>query len=417
MNKKISVGVCISLIAIASTVAFVITWTVSLNMYNDTIRGVTSRDEISAKMQEIDSFVRNNYLYDIDDEQIANGVFSGYISGVGDKNTVYMTSDEYIRHSSEESGQLITAGVYAEKEASGYIQVAEVYPGSSAELSGIVKNDLIIAIDGIDVLEVEADAALKLLEGEENTKITLTVRRSGEDEKHSLIRQAIDIISVGSGVVNNVGFIRIKTFNALTAPQFEEALQSFAEINEASGRSDGGVRALLIDVRGNSSDFYTPVSDMVNCLINENTIAFTENRSGVRHDLIITDDSMVFPEEMQNIPIIILVDSSTAGAGELMTVVLKGYASAKLVGTNTAGDPYFRKTQPLKDSSAIRVTVAKIILAAELEFNDAGLTPDYPVETDKKDVSYKISDFMVQELAEIHDPQIRKAFEVIATIS
>jgi len=164
VNKKISVGVAVSLIAIACTVTFVVTWTVSFNMYNDIIPGAVKRDEISAKLHEIDSFVQNNFLGEIDEENIAYGIFSGYISGVGDKNTVYMNIDEYTHHINEENGQLITTGIKAEKEESGYIIVTGVYPDSYAELVGVIKNDVITAIDNTNVREVGADAALKLLD-------------------------------------------------------------------------------------------------------------------------------------------------------------------------------------------------------------------------------------------------------------
>jgi carboxyl-terminal processing protease len=360
-------------------------------MYNDIIPGAVRRDEISAKLREIDSFVRNNFLFDISDEEIVYGVYSGYISGVGDKNTVYMTVDESARHAAEKRGQLVACGIRAEKEESGYIIVTEVYPGSNAEHSGVLRNDLIVSIDGADVLQVGAEAALRLLEGEENTRYSLAVQREGEIINYSLIRQSIDIISVESEITdNNIGIARISTFNDLTASQFEAALQTFIE---------AGVRALMLDLRAVSSGFYDSVPDMVNQLVGANTIAFKEHRGGVRRDFIVTDDTMAFPEEMQNLPIIILVDSATSQAGELFAAVLKSHAGALVVGENTAGDPYHQQTQPLTDGSAIRVTVARIIFASGFDYTETGLVPDYVVEDGA------------------NDPQVQKAFEIIETIT
>ena len=391
MNKKISIGVCISLIAIACTVTFVITWTVSLNMYNDIIPGAVRRDEISAKLREIDSFIRNNYLFELNDEEIVFGVYSGYISGIGDKNTVYMTVEEYAGHAAQERGKLVSCGIKAEKEESGYITVAEVYPGSDAELSGVLKGDLITAIEGTDVLQIGADAALVLMQGEETTRYSLNIQREGEIIEYSLVRQALDIISVESEITdNNVGVVRISSFSALSASQFENALQTFAE---------SSVRALMLDLRGNSSSFYGSIPDMVNNLVGADTIAFTERRGGVRSDFIITDESNFLPEEMSGLPIVILVDSGTSGAGELLAAILKSYAGALLVGENTAGNAFIQQTHPLNDGSAIRVTVAQIVLASGLDYAETGLAPDYPTDSG------------------INDPQLQKAFEIIETIT
>jgi carboxyl-terminal processing protease len=392
MNKKISVGVAISLIAIACTVTFVVTWTVSFNMYNDMIP-VGRRDEINSKIQEIDAFIQNNFLFldEIDEERVAFGIFSGYISGVGDKNTVYMTAEEFINRRNLEEGQLVTCGIKAEREGSDYIKVIEVYPGSSAESQGILKDDIITFIDGQAVLEMGQDTAIRFLVGEENTRVDVTIQREGEETTHTLARQAIEIVSVESEIEDNVGFVRISTFSTLTAAQFDAALQELAQEN---------IRALVIDVRGSSSGVYSSVTDMVNRLIGANTVAFTEHRGGIRRPFLSTDDSRVF---VGDIPIVVLVDSGTNGAGELLAASLKSFGNAQLVGTNTAGNAYYQQTQVLKDGSAIRVTVARIVLASGLEYANVGLVPDYTVE-------------ITGETSE-SDPQIIKALEIIDTVT
>jgi len=219
--------------------------------------------------------------------------------------------------------------------------------------------------------------------------------------EYPLIRQAIDIISVESETVNNVGFVKITSFNDLTATQFNSALQTFNETN---------VRALLIDLRNNRSDVYSsePVGEMVNSLMGADIVAFTEHKGGVQRDFIVTDDTRGFPE---NIPILILADSSTSGAGELMAAVLKSYAGAQIIGTSTAGNAYLQQTQGLKDGSAIRLTVARIILASELDYAESGLIPDNEVKMEME------VDYTIESLnRNITDPQILKAFEIIETI-
>jgi carboxyl-terminal processing protease len=412
MNKKISVGVAISLIAIACTVTFVVTWTVSLNMYNEMIP-VAKRDDIADKLFEIDTFLQNNFLFldDIDEDKVAFGIYSGYISGVDDKNTIYMTAEEYANRQSIDSGQIITAGVAVENEEAGYLRVVEVYAESSAETAGILRGDIIKAIDSLDVRDIGQEAAMRLLEGEERTPVTLTVQREGDESIHPLTRLAIALRSVEFARVANIGFIRISTFSEITATQFEEALDSF---------DSSEIRAIAIDLRGNSSNVYEPVRDMVNHFVSEEgAIAHTEHRGGVRRDFITTDSQTLFEED---IPIVILVDSHTNGAGELMAAILKSFAGAQLVGTNTAGNAYLQQTQELKDLSAIRVTVARILLTCDSQYAVTGIVPTHSVAVEGE-VSYDlgllsmIGDFDEFILDELIDPQLRKAFEIIDTIS
>ncbi|MCL2035775.1 MAG: S41 family peptidase [Oscillospiraceae bacterium] len=411
MNKKISVGVAISLIAIACTVTFVVTWTIAFNMYNNMIP-VSERDEINSKMQEIDSFLRSNFLYhdEIDKEKLAYGIFSGYISGAGDKNMLYMTREEYANRLNIENGQIITPGIKAEKDGSDYIKVVEVYSGSDAENKAVLPGDIITSVDGSPVLEIGQDAAIKLIESGANPKVDVVIQREGEVIEYSLTRQPLPIVSVGSVVVNNVGFIRITDFSSATAGQFE------AELNAMNSSGESGIRALIIDVRANSSDVYAPIPDMLGRLIGENTVAHTEHRGGLRKDFISTQDLRLLPD----IPIVVLCDSGTSGAGELFAASLKLFGGAQIVGSKTAGNSYLQETQPLKDGSAIRVTVAKIVLAGELDYADTGLVPDYEVES-AGDVSYNLETLSragdIEEISQVSDLQIRKAFEILETIT
>jgi carboxyl-terminal processing protease len=375
-------------------------------MYNEMIP-TGRRDEIHSKIQEIDAFIRNNFLFldEIDEARIEFGIFSGYISEIGDKNTVYMTAEEHINRRNVEKGNLVTCGIQAEREGSDYIKVVEVYPGSSAELQGVLRDDIITFIDGRSVLEMGQDTAMRFLIGEENTRVEVTIQREGEVITHTLVRQAIEIISVESVIVSNIGFVRISTFSALTAAQFEAELQEFVQ---------AGVRALIIDLRGNSSGVYAPALEIVNRLIGANTVAFRELRGGVRRDFLATDSTVAFDSD---IPIVVLCDFGTNGAGELMAAALRSFGNAQIVGVNTAGNAYLQDTQELRDGSAIRVTVAKIVLTCGLEYANIGLIPDYLVEM-SGETAYDLELLAgLENPQDTHDPQIARAFEIIDTVT
>jgi len=397
MNKKISVGVCLSLIAVACAITFVVTWTVSFNKYNEKFSGVSQRDEVASKLQEIEVFIRNNYIGTIDDEKISIGIFGGYISGLGDKNTVYMTAGEYVRFQNEERGKIITGGIIPEKEGSGYIKVAGVYAGSSAETFGIQKGDYITSVEGVNVLEAGADAVIKLLDGEDGTPVNVKIQRGGETFSYPLKRQAIEIISVESVMTSEgVGLIRVSTFNDLSGGQFAEAVKYCV---------DSEAKALIIDLRQNGSGYYEPLGEMLGGLTEPGAVAFAEYKGGVNRDLVVVNG-----ERTVNLPTVVLVDGATAGAAELMASLLKSGADAHLIGTVTAGRASRQTSQKLKDGSAIRITVARVRTAFGADYNGVGITPDYTVE------SGSATGYDINDIANTADPQIKKAFEVIGTL-
>ena len=133
MNKKFSLGITISLIAIACAITFVLTVTVSTNMFNEKIAGINEREGIYTKIQEIDTYVRNSSLYTINEENLLNSIVKGYVSGLKDSDAYYLTADEYYKYQQVEKGVIIGAGIEAEREESGYIKISYIYPGSPAE--------------------------------------------------------------------------------------------------------------------------------------------------------------------------------------------------------------------------------------------------------------------------------------------
>ena len=145
MNKKVSLGVMISLIAVACAITFVLTMTVSLNMYNSMVAGIQERETINAKIKEIDTFVRSSSIYKPNENTLITGIANGYISGTSDKYAKYYTADEYYKLQKLQSGVIIGTGI--ETVVNGdYLEVTNVYEGSSAEVEEITKGGKITAV-------------------------------------------------------------------------------------------------------------------------------------------------------------------------------------------------------------------------------------------------------------------------------
>ena len=150
MNKRISLGVAISLIAIGCAITFVLTWTVSLNIYNSKISSADKYEGVYEKLREIDAVVKNNYIDigSISEEAIENGIINGYVSGIGDKYASYLDANNYYELQQNSGGVVSGAGLVAQPDGSGYLVVTKVYTNSSAHLNGIKAGDVITEIDG-----------------------------------------------------------------------------------------------------------------------------------------------------------------------------------------------------------------------------------------------------------------------------
>ena len=160
MNKKISIGITISLVAIACALTFVVTMSFSLNMYNGKIADVQQREEMYTKMQEIDSYIKSYSIYDTDDTETKIGVYSGYLNGIDDKYAKYYTTNEYYYKTQLENGVLTGLGMELGREQGGYISVTGVYEDSPAFEAGIIEGDVITSVGGVSVLELGYEAAL-----------------------------------------------------------------------------------------------------------------------------------------------------------------------------------------------------------------------------------------------------------------
>lgn len=394
MNKKISLGIAISLVAIGCAITFVLTWTVSLNIYNSKIGASEKYEGVYAKLSEIDTAVRQNYIGTVSDDALEAGTINGYVAGIGDKYASYSTPSAYYELQQNYDGVILGAGFDAEENGSGYLTVTTVYKGSSAELNGVKVGDVITAIDGKSLLSMEPGQALERLSGATGTRLALQILREGVDGNITvnLIRQQLEVESVSCRLLDNsIGYIQITTFNAKTSEQFSNALTTLQNI---------GAKALLIDVRQNSGGVTSALKPILNNFVPSAIAATVEYSDGSRKTLIETDSA-----EAIDLPAAVLVDSGTASAAELFAAVMRDEYGAVLIGTNTYGKAVMQKTFAFSDGSALTLSVGKIYTKSGT-WNDVGLKPDYTVELAAGTTPDTVDDDS--------DAQLQKALEVLA---
>lgn len=391
MNKKISLGIAISLVAIGCAITFVLTWTVSLGIYNSKISTSEKYEGVYQKLREIDATVTQNYIGTVNDELLESSTINGYISGIGDKYAAYIPPSSYYELQQTQAGVILGAGFEAEEDSSGYLKITNVYKGSSAELNGVLSGDIITAIDGKSLLSMEPGQAKERLSGEVGTRLALQLLRDGESISVNLIRQQLEIESVSSKLINeNIGYIQITTFNAKTAEQFTNAVTSV---------TDDGAKALIIDVRQNGGGIVSALKPILNQFVPSALAATVEYSDGSRKSLIETDSTSSI-----DLPVAVLVDGGTVSAAELFAAVLRDEYGATLIGSQTFGKAVMQNTYEFSDGSALTLSVGKIYTKSGT-WNETGLKPDYAVELTAGAIPGNISDDA--------DAQLQKAIEVL----
>lgn len=394
LNKKVSLGVAISLVAIGCAITFVLTWTVSLGVYNSKISSSDQYEGIYAKLLEIDSTVRTNYIGTISDDSLEASVINGYVTGIGDKYASYMPASSYYELQQTTSGVVSGVGFEVEDDGSGYLKITTVYKGGSADLNDVRAGDVITEIDGKSLLSMENGTAKDKLSGDIGTRLSLKLLRDGTEISVTLVRQQLEIESVtGEMLDNNIGYISISAFNAKTPDQFTETLNTLLA---------HGAQALAIDVRQNGGGLVSALKPMLNRFIPAAIVATAEYADGSRKTLVETDS-----DESLSIPMAILVDGETASAAELFAVVLRDECGAVLVGTQTYGKAVMQNTYEYSDGSAITISTAKIYPAKSPSYDETGLKPDY--------ISELPAGTKLENLSKDADVQLQKALEILST--
>lgn len=393
MNKKISLGLAISLVAIASAVTFILTTTFSLDLFNSTVKNVKERAEIYNKLDELDGYVRNNYNGTIDEDRLLDAIADGYISGIDDKYARYYSVKEFQAEKLADAGASVGIGITVQKDESNYIKIVEVKENSPAEENNLMVGDVIVAVDDKDVLSVGYAQALSAMAGEEGTVVKLTIRRDGVDTQYQLARRRMDIISVtGEMLEDNVGYIKITEFNSLTPDQFA------AKVDELTGN---GVREIIFDVRDNGGGLLSSVSEVLNYLLPAGDIATATYKDGTKNVIIQTTG-----EHEVNLPIVVLVNGNTASSAELFAAALRDSGKAQLVGTTTFGKGVMQRTFPCLDGSAVKMTVATYETAKTPCYDGIGLKPNFEVAaTSEEDILFA------------GDRQLIKAIEIVKTMA
>lgn len=394
MGKKITLGTAITLIIIAIAITVSLTMVLALRNFNEKVSGITDRENMFAKFTEIDNYVRQNRS-DIDEEKLMDGVAKGYLSGINDPYALYMSAEAYSAYVAASSQTVAGVGISASMDSDGYMLVNKVYDGSTAASAGILPGDLVIKVDDINLsAETYADAEALLI-GEAGTKVTLKVRRDGEDTEMEITRRVLTPTNISTLAFDNHYYIRIDDFTESTPDQFSKAVEKAVS---------AGAQYIIFDVRSVSSGLVSSAATILDRLVGSGDMLYVEYNDGTQETLYTSNSRET------DIPMVVLVNEGTSGAAEFFAAGLRDFGKAKIVGGNTAGVGSLQKIYKLDDGSAIQLTIGKYYLAnSQTAWEGVGIMPDHLVSLDY------VPDFTSLSTVDPDmDAQLAKAIEVVS---
>lgn len=392
MNKKISLGAAVAFMLVIAGITFCITMMVSLNYFNEKVLNVNAREEMYKKLADVDRNSRQNYVGKIDEEYLENSLSAGYVRGLGDKYSSYLTKDEYELKLLEDSGKLVSVGMTIVKDPSGYFKVTKLTEDTAATQAGILVDDMIVSIDGTDLKTVTQTNAIQMLKGEIGTKVSLIYRREGVDTPADLQRKDIVTQYVSAHLNESTGYVQITSFNEKTPAQFNAVVNSIIQ---------QGATALVFDLRNNNSDSIEAAVSMLDTLLPSGPLGTRTNSKGQHTSLGTSDQYSI------DVPMTTIINGKTGNAAEYFVATLRDVAKANAIGVTSFGKAIEQEMFRLNDGSAVNITVSNVFPPSKTEINGVGIKPDYEVKlTAEQEQS-------TEAMTEQNDTQLQKALEVV----
>lgn len=382
-------------VLITVVISFVYISTIQVNSIYPNQGGTDSNvlDAVSeSKISAIEQLIDTYYLEDVDYDELTESTYAGLLEGLGDPYSVYYTVEEYQDLVETTSGTYYGIGVTVQQNVdTGIITVVSTFSGSPGEEAGIQPGDIIYAVEGEEISDKDLTTVVAKIKGEEGTEVNITVYRDEEYIDMTIVRSQIEIVTVsGEMLQGNVGYIDISEFEEKTYDQF---VSIYEELESE------GMEAVVFDLRDNPGGLYDTVVDVLDYILPEGRIIYTQDKYGV-------EESEYSDASCIDIPIAVIINENTASAAEIFAGAIKDYGVGTIVGTTSFGKGIVQRIFPLSDGSAIKLTVSKYYTPNGTNIHGIGITPDVEIELDEE-----LADQL--EISHDEDNQLQAAIDTL----
>ena len=393
-EKKNQIYKIIMIVVISVFITFIVT---ALSFYTYFIKNPiissknsTNSKDITSKLQGYREIIDKYYLGEIDEEKLQEGAIKGYIEGLGDPYTEYITKEDMQDYLDDTMGNFVGIGIYMIKNTEqDKIQVLSTIKNSPAEEIGIKAGDLILTVDGVNYSASDMTTASNNIKGEEGTKVNIEVLRGNQTLKFEITRKKVKVNQVeGKILESNIGYIEFTSFDETTAEDFK---------NKYEELKSQGITSLIIDLRNNGGGIVDQALDIADYITEKDAVLLYEvNKNGKETVKESKKDPII------NLPVIILTNENTASASEILAGALKDLGKAKTVGTTTYGKGVIQQILQLSDGSGLKVTIEEYQTPNRNKIHKIGIEPDEKVEL-PEDLDN------IYDIEESRDTQLQKA--------
>lgn len=399
-KKRFKVYKIIMLVVLVAFVTFLLT---SIGMYqyfqnngkfgNTFVVSSSNNGDIASELSKYRSLIDKYFLGDIDEEKLKEGAIKGYIEGLDDQYTEYISKEDMNDYMQETTGNFVGIGIYMVKDTNtNKVMVLSPIKGSPAEKAGILPGDLIISVDGVQYSADEMSVAATKIKGEEGSKVKVEILRGTETLNFELIRENIKVNPVeGKILQNNIGYIKFSSFDENTSEEFKEKYQELEK---------QGIKSLIIDLRNNGGGIVSEALKIADYILDKDKVILYEVDKNQNEKIEKTKTDPII-----NMPIVVLTNKNTASSSEILAGALKDYGKAKIVGTKTYGKGVIQQVMTLQDGSGLKITAEEYLTPNRTKINKVGIEPDEEVQL-SEELKNKLN------IEEKDDTQLQKAIEM-----
>lgn len=401
-KKRYKVYRIIMLIVLVAFITFMIT---SIGLYQYFVKGdnlnkhlllsaSSESKDIANSLDTYKAILDKYYLGEINEEDLKEGAIKGYIEGVGDKYTEYISKEEMKEYMEDTKGNFVGIGIYMiQDKKSDKIMIVAPIKNSPAEKAGVQAGDLILAVDGQECTANDMNTISSKIKGEAGTIVKLKLQRRNETLELDIKRENVTVNPVESKMLeSNIGYIKFTSFDENTSEDFKKNFETLQK---------QGAKALIIDLRNNGGGIVDEALKIADYIAEKDSVLLYEVDKENKEVVKKSENVPII-----NMPIILLTNENTASSSEILAGALKDLGKAKIVGTKTYGKGVIQEILTLPDGSGIKITTEKYLTPNKTEINKVGIEPDEKVEL-PEDLEN------VLEIEEKDDTQLQKAIQML----
>ena len=336
-----------------------------------TTRAQSNNDETYRQLTlfgDVFQRVRSDYVEQVSDQELIEAAINGMLTSL-DPHSAYLPDDNFKKMQVQTKGKFGGLGIEVTME-NGFVKVVSPIDDTPADKAGLQPEDLIISVDGFSIVGLTLNEAVDKLRGPIGSNVKITVQRAQDEPfEVDIIRDEIKIRSVRSRLYDSVGYVRITTFSEQTSPGLQKAL------DDLQTESGDGLTGLVLDLRNNPGGLLSEAIRVSDAFLQEGEIVSTRGRgeSDIQH-------AYARPGDISDgLPIVVLINSGSASASEIVAGALKDHRRAIVMGTRSFGKGSVQTITPMPGHGAMRLTTARYFTPSGVSIQAKGITPDIEV--------------------------------------